>query len=288
MIPLLAWLFGLAALGALAWAIAAARQLLYPRALPVPPLAAEPSLDVHTLTTSDGSPVPLRVLSCAAPRGRVLLFHGYFASSRQVLDIADGLRGRGYEALVMELRGHGERPGPCTLGLRETEDALAVIAWAEGHAPLPLGVLGLSMGASVACHLAARAPQVAAVVLDSPYSRLYPVFARALWQRYALPLPAVWVLWWGAQLWLRRRLAGFDPVLVAPAVRQPLLMIQGGEDRRVVPRLSGELYRAWAGPKTRWFEPLIAHVGMFAHHPREYLDRVAAFFDAHLAKRVEP
>ena len=51
----------------------------------------------------------------------------------------------------------------------------------------------------------------------------------------------------------------------------------------MVPLLGREFYRRWAGPKERWFEPHVAHVGMFARHPQAYGDRVAEFFDRTLA-----
>ena len=66
---------------------------------------------------------------------------------------------------------------------------------------------------------------------------------------------------------------------LVPRLRQPLFAIQGGEDRRVVPLLGREFYRRWAGPKERWVEPRVAHVGMFARHPEAYCRRVADFFD---------
>lgn len=222
------------------------------------------------------------MLEAASPRARVLLFHGYYANRNQVLDLADGLRARGYDVLMFELRGHGDRPGPCTVGVLETSDAQAVLRWAahrqRGHR-LPVGLLGLSLGGAIACQVAAREPSVGAVVVDSIYSRLFPVLARSLWRRYHLPaFPWAWVTWWSLECVLRRRLALLDPVVLAPRLRQPLLAIQGGEDRRVVPMLGREFYRCWAGPKERWFEEQVAHVGMFARHPREYCDRVANFF----------
>lgn len=281
MTPLAAWLLGTAAVIAFAWASASAHRLLYPR---VPPLSETPhaAFIVHQVPAPGGGTWPVRVLSPAVPRGRLLLCHGYFASYRQVLDIGDGLRQHGYEVILLELRGHGDRPGPCTLGVRETEDALATLAWANGRAPLPLGVLGFSMGGAIACQAALRFPGVQAAVLDSPYARLYPVLARAIWTHYRLPGPAAWLTWWGAHAWLRRRLARVDPVEAAPRLRQPLLLIQGGQDRRIAPGVSERLYDAWAGPKTRWTEPEVAHVSMFTRHHDEYLRRISAFFDQHV------
>ena len=141
------------------------------------------------------------------------------------------------------------------------------------------GVLGLSMGAAVVCQAAIRDAGIQAVVVDSPYARFFPVLRRRIVERF--PWAGTFgarLTWWTVQAALGRRLAPVDPATLAPRLRQPMLAIQGGEDRRVEPALGQELYEAWAGPKERWFEPRIAHVGMFVAHPDEYHRRVAEFF----------
>ena len=265
----------------MSWGLLSARQLLYPERRLIPPPEPQPDFTVHPLTAPDGRPFEVWRLDAPAPRARLLLCHGYYANRYQVLALAHQLRVRGYEALLFELRGHGSRPGPCTLGRREADDAVAVLRWArQALGPLPVGLLGFSMGGAVVCQAAARDPTVRAVVVDSVYSRLFPVLQRSIWQQYHLPaVPWAWLTWWCVQAALRTRLSSTDPAALAPGLRQPLLAIQGGEDRRVVPLLGREFYQRWAGPKERWFEPSVVHVGMFATHPRAYGDRVAGFLD---------
>ena len=173
--------------------------------------------------------------------------------------------------------------------MKEARDARRILELArerDGAHPLPLGVMGLSMGGAIVCRLAFEEPSaVRAVVVDSVYSHLFPVLARAIRERYDIPaFPWAWVTWWSLQIALMRCLATCDPAVLAPRLHQPLLAIQGGEDRRVVPLLGREFYRRWAGTKERWFVPEAAHVGTFAQHPEEYCRRVADFFERVFAR----
>ena len=136
----------------MSWGIASAQRVLYPARAASPASGPLPATTVTTLTASDGRPYQVWRFDAAAARGRVLICHGFFANRDQVLGVADGLRQRGYDALVFELRGHGDRPGPCTLGLRESDDAQRIMHWASASdrgRPLPWGAVGFSMGASV-------------------------------------------------------------------------------------------------------------------------------------------
>lgn len=277
------WLLSVVGLSLVVWGVVSARRVLYPERHDLPAPDPLPPYTSHALTAPDGEPFDVWRLEPPSPRARLLLYHGYYANRYQVLDIAQGLRQRGYETILVELRGHGSRPGPCTLGITETQEAGAILHWArvrDAGRPLPVGVLGLSLGGHVACQVAARYPEIRAVVVDSIYSRFFAVLKRAIWRRYHLPaFPWAYVTWWSVQLALGSRLAVIDPAALAPRLHQPLFALQGGEDRRVVPLLGREFYRRWAGPKQRWFEPWVAHVGMFTKHPQAYCSRVAAFFD---------
>ncbi len=276
------WYALVALLGLAGWGVWSARRILNPeRHRPASASSFVPTT-AHLLTAPDGTSHEVWLFEVPSPRALLLCCHGYHAARDQVSGLAAGLQARGYEALLVELRGHGNRPGPCTLGVAEAVDALEALRWAKSRRPnvgLPVGVVGFSMGGAVACQVAARDPDVGAVVIDSAYSRLFPVLQRALWLRYHLPaFPFAWVTWWSLHLALRTRLARVDPVALAPRLRQPLLAIQGGADQRVPPALGEGFYQRWAGPKERWGEADVAHVGMFAKSPEAYCDRVAGFF----------
>ena len=277
------WFLAVLGLVLASWGIVSTQRLLSPERHPTPASNPPPHCSIHVVTAPDGVPFDVWVLEHPSPCARLLLCHGYFADRGQVTDLARCLRERGYEIILFELRGHGNHPGPYTLGIREAEDAVAILGWASGRdraAPLPVGVLGFSMGAAVVCQAATRCKEVRAVVTDSLYPQFFPVLRQAIRERYHLPaVPWVWVTWWCAQVALRGRLAPRDPVRLAQHLQQPLLAIQGGEDHRVSPLLGRAFYEGWVGPKELWFEPDVGHVQMFARYPQDYCNRVAAFFD---------
>ena len=131
------WFLALAGAAVVIWAARSSREILYPTRRVLSPPDPLPAYCVDVLRATDGSSFDVwRLEAAGAPRGRLLLFHGYFANRYQLLGLADGLRQRGYEVLLFELRGHGSRPGPCTLGLKEAEDAMAVLRWAADRAEM--------------------------------------------------------------------------------------------------------------------------------------------------------
>lgn len=242
-----------------------------------------PSVTPLSLISHDGTPFEAWLFGASQPRGLVLACHGYHANWLQLIGIADGLRRRGYAVIAMNLRGHGDRPAPCTFGVRDREDLETILEWRSAQAALaglPVGVVGWSLGGAVVCQLAARQRQVKALALDSTFARLFPIAAQVVKLRYHLPVvPFAWITWAAVQLALRSDLSKLDPLRAAPAVQAPLLWIHGQQDK-VVPAGQGEeLFAAWAGPKERWSDPTAGHVGTYALEPEEYVNRLTQFFD---------
>ncbi len=276
------WLLGLVGLTLSGWVIFSTVRILYPERHSLSKPTPAPARTEHTLTALDGAQFTVWRLSSPSPRAHLLLCHGYYANRHQVLELAHQLREHHYDVVLFELRGHGDRPGPCTLGIKERQDARVILEWLtrDQSQALPIGVLGFSLGAAVLCQVVADHPRIRAVVTDSVYSRLFPIIQRVMWQRYHIPpFPLSWLTWWSVQIALCTRLGRLDPAALAPQLHQPLLAIQGGEDQRVPSALGQEFYQRWAGSKEQWCEPSAGHVGTFALQPQVYCDRVATFFD---------
>lgn len=112
-------------------------------------------------------------LPAMAPRGTVVLLHGWSTSLATSLPWALAYAEHGWRAVLVDLRNHG-RSGraPSGYGAREADDVAALLDHlvAAGRAPAPLALHGVSLGAVVALHLAARRADIGAVVAIEPYA----------------------------------------------------------------------------------------------------------------------
>jgi uncharacterized protein len=220
--------------------------------------------------------------------GAVLLLHGVRSDRRQMLGRARFLQAAGYGVLLVDLPAHGESPGErITFGARESAGAAAALAYLRATTPGErVGVIGISLGAA-SLVLARPAPAPAAVILES----MYPTIDEAVADRLALHVGSAaralaplllaqlpWRLGVGAD--------ALRPIDALPALRAPLLMASGREDRHTPWAETERLLRAASEPKEVWAVEGAAHVDLHVHTPAEYERRVLRFLGRHL--RVTP
>jgi len=105
------------------------------------------SLDFHAPSTAP-----------SAPRGTVVLLHGWMMDGGSLLPWSIALAEAGYRTITLDLRNHG-RSGhaPSGYGTREADDVVDVVAAlrARGEIAGPLHVFGVSYGAATALFAAA-------------------------------------------------------------------------------------------------------------------------------------
>jgi uncharacterized protein len=215
-----------------------------------------------------------------APVIVVLAGHGGSKSDR--LGVASYLFHEGFNCLLFDYRGVGASSGNgLSLGIRESMDALAALEWVSKRAPRsPVGLLGYSMGGSVAVKLAANDARVRAVAVDSAFATQRKIVTHHVRRTIrATPEPVVGT----ANLMLRRnhgfRLDDFEPLAeVGRIAPRPLLVIHPTDDR-VVPLTHGlEIWRAAGEPKEFWLARGAGHCGGYFQDRESYCTRVARFF----------
>jgi dienelactone hydrolase len=127
----------------------------------------------HQFTFQAGS--PQTNTWTAAPRGTVILLHGYGLAEFSMVPWAWRLAQEGWRCVLVDLRGHGKSTGKIIyFGLQESRDMsqlLDVLA-NRGRLAAPVAVIGESYGAALALRWKTTDPRVGRVVAIAPYGVL--------------------------------------------------------------------------------------------------------------------
>lgn len=221
------------------------------------------SFDTLMLPGSDG--ITLEVWRCRvpAPRGSVVLVHGYAASKASLLGEARAFADLGYDVYLVDCRGSGGSSGHCTsIGVYEADDVARVATHLQETAPgRPVILYGQSMGAAAILRaIAAQGVRPSAVILEFPFDRLLTTVGNRFG---AMGLPAfpgaeLLVFWGGVQ----QGFNGFhhNPADYARNVDCPVLLFHGGQDTRVLPDQAEAVFDAFTGPKRRELFAEAGHV----------------------------
>lgn len=215
------------------------------------------------LRTDDGVLLAAEVWRHDAPRGVVVVSHGFSGSKDQheVRKLATAIREAGFAVITYDSRGHGASGGMCTLGDLEQLDVAAAVDAARALGP-EVGVVGASMGGIAVLRHAARDPALAAVVtVSSPAVWKVPRSAQGV---LSVLLTQTWV---GRRMATRRlgvrlspRWGRCDPpVVLATRLSAPYMVVHGMRDRFVSHRQGRLLYAAAAGPCRMALVPGMGH-----------------------------
>lgn len=119
-------------------------------------------------------PAPTNIWT-GAPRGTVLLLHGYGLTQFTMMPWALRLAEEGWRCVLVDLRGHGDSTGKMIyFGLVETNDLSQLLDKLARNDQLiePVDVVGESYGAALALRWRGVEPRVQAVVAIAPYASL--------------------------------------------------------------------------------------------------------------------
>ncbi|HEV2320383.1 MAG TPA: alpha/beta fold hydrolase [Verrucomicrobiae bacterium] len=109
----------------------------------------------------------------SAPRGTILLLHGYGVAQFSMLPWAFPLAQDGWRCVLVDLRGHGESTGKRVyFTVRETNDMLQLLAQLTQDKELvqPVALMGESYGAVLALRMKSVDPRIGPVVAIAPFS----------------------------------------------------------------------------------------------------------------------
>jgi len=237
----------------------------------------------------DGVPLKGWWVPAAEPRGSVVLVHGLNRSRIEMVKKVPFLHGRGWNALLFDVRHHGESGGDVsTLGYLERQDVHAAIADARTRSAVPVVVWGVSLGAVAAMLAAAEDPSVVGVVSDSSYRSLRDTVTHhlALFRgfRWWLRIVPQWPVAEEVVFWIGRR-GGFDPdaadvrAAAARLAGRPALFVCNSGDRRMPSEIAFELKAAVGEQAKVLVVPGDSHGGAYRDAKVPYETAVAGLLD---------
>jgi alpha-beta hydrolase superfamily lysophospholipase len=234
-------------------------------------------------TTDDGVTLSGWLVPAAREtRTAVIVLHGF--SGNRLAELAafvPWLRER-HHVLQFDFRGHGQSgAGYVTLGSHERRDVAAAVAFMRSRGYGPIGLFGVSMGATIGIIAATELP-VAAIVADSPFAELHhPISNRLREVGYPLAGVSSRVIVAAAAVRTRSRLP--DAMrYVAALTPRALLVIAPKEDRLISWRQGLRLYEAAGEPKELLVIDGAGHAEGYAIDPETYRSRVLDFLNRHL------
>lgn len=283
----------LGVLALVALAVGAAYLALYPflprdlgGAPDLDPAARRVRIPVDSDDALDGWLLPAR------EPAYVLVLHGYGREHSRAWRYGAFLQGAGYGVLAVDFRSsRWSRRLPTTLGHHEIVDAQAALDWLRvepATAGAAIGLMGESLGGSVALLLAAANPEVAAVVADGPFAHATLALEDSSERWARLPRRTAHLARALGRVVTGRDVGGVDvePAAAALAVR-PLFLIHALRDNRLSSEHTRRLWRAAGAKDPLWIIPGAGHNEGWLKHRVEYERRVLAFFDRHLLGRGE-
>jgi dienelactone hydrolase len=245
-------------------------------------VGSPPSRDYRTVafTTSDG----LRLEGWYRPSrngAAVLMISGGGGNRRSALHHAEMLVRHGYGVLVYDPRGSGNSEGTInSYGWGWEKDAAAALDFLEARpdvAPDRIGALGLSTGADMAIDVAARRPELKAVVADGAAAIGYEDVEE--YSDDQVQRAPMWLMFKAIEVIQGR--SGPEASLADRMARSraPHLIIAAGPPEKEW----GELYDDAGGDRsTLWYLPKAGHTAALRQYPDAYERRVVSFLDANL------
>jgi len=226
------------------------RKLVFPAAAyyGTPADAGVPAYQEIHVTTIDGLNLRAWYLPARDPALPVVVhFHGNGSYLGGRVFAAEGQAAAGYGVLITSYRGYSGNPGsPTEDGLYM--DARAQLDWLKGQGVSNIVLQGESLGTGVAIQMAAER-QVAAVVLESPYTSL-PDAAAKIYPYFPV------------HLLMKDRFASIEKI---GQVHAPLLILMGERDT-VIPIEQGRaLFAAANDPKAGIWLPEATHFDLYRY-----------------------
>ena len=220
----------------------------------------------------------------------VMLVPGYEEPRYLMLEEADMLYRHGYGAMLLSVRAHDLSEGNMAsfgCGNREMADLDAWYQYLLTRSdadPGRIGLLGQSMGGSLAIQYARQNGQIRAVVAHSPFSSVPDTVQTVVQWKTGLPgwLFAPFMLFWASRE-IDCDIASVSAKdWVGDISPRPVFILDAGQDEVVSEKSSELIFDAAGEPKQWWQCAECKHHELDTVRPQEFEEKVVGFFDQYL------
>ena len=223
------------------------------------------------------------------PNGHIILVcHGLAHDKYSGVRYVQYLLRAGYTLVLIDFRNHGQSEGKITTyGFYEKRDLLGVIRnIRESGFKGRIGILGASMGASIALLTAGDCDEINALVLDSPFSSLKRISTEWACQVTRCPEAVLQLSIRLAYCWLYLAyhfwVPEIEPAAVARKLQCPVFLIHGAADKKISAYHSRTIYDNLTAEKELWVVEDAGHLEAYLTCSQEYEKRVLGFFQKNL------
>lgn len=210
----------------------------------------------------------------------LILVHGQNTTRTGYLPMLNDFWEAGYNLLLFDMRGHGQSDGWYhTYGLYEQQDVVGAVNFlkSKGIKPASIGVIGQSMGASVAIMAMSQTFDIKAGVSESGFAN----WGQRTKARLGFFYPGVS---FASQVLLNFEIEKVQPLTsIQHLNNHHLLLIHGDQDGIIPVQDAYDLKAAGGSNVDLWIVPGGGHVEAYQKHSTEYLQKVRSFFEAELA-----
>jgi len=236
--------------------------------------------EVVQLKTKKNNELQAWYIPVDSSKGTVILFHGLGSNKTSMLDEAYEFRHLGYNAMLVDLRAHGNSSGnTTTIGVRESEEVKLAYDHVLRKGEKNIILYGLSLGAVViAKSIYDYGITPSKIILDAPFASLRDhLRARARVLGFpSEPFATIVTFWAGAE----HGFNGFRHTTCryAEKITCPVLLQYGVLDKLVLPTETNSIFEHIASPdKKLVIYEMAGHQSFLRNDPLQWRKEIEEF-----------